>query len=69
MYYNPGTVSQQRKVYTLRLDDDLREGLETIRQRDGITTGEQVRRAIRAWLEARGIKRKPPPKRMKTAKE
>jgi len=52
-----------RRVSTFRLDEDLREGLEAIWQREGIPPSEQVRRAIRAWLEAKGIKTAPPGKR------
>jgi len=37
------------------LDDELLEGLDQVRERDGITIGEQVRRAVRAWLETKGI--------------
>jgi len=32
------------------------EGLQAIRERDGVPISEQVRRAIRMWLEAEGIK-------------
>jgi hypothetical protein len=33
-----------------RLDDELREGLRLVKERDGIPESEQVRRAIRRWL-------------------
>ncbi len=59
-----------RRVSTFRLDEDLREGLEAIWRREGIPPSEQVRRAIRAWLEAKGIKTEPPASRTRTrAKE
>lgn len=45
----------QRKVATYRLDDDLLEGLKEVHERDGIPPSEQVRRAIRAWLEAKSV--------------
>ena len=44
-----------RKHHTFRLDDDLFEGLQMVWERDGIQVSEQVRRAIRGWLEAKGI--------------
>ena len=53
---------------TFRLDDDLREGLEAIWQRDGIARSEQVRRAIRAWLQGKGVKLRPPETRMRRGK-
>ena len=39
------------KPTTLRLDVDLLDGLQRVKERDGIGVTEQVRRAIRAWLE------------------
>ena len=44
-----------RKIATFRLDDDLLEGLKAVQERDGIPPSEQARRAIRAWLEAKGV--------------
>jgi ribbon-helix-helix CopG family protein len=40
---------------TMRIDDDLLEGLQTLKQREGVPVSEQVRRAIRAWLEQKGM--------------
>jgi len=47
-----------RKVMTFRIDDDLVEGMDKLWERDGIAVSEQVRRAIRLWLESKGIKGK-----------
>lgn len=58
-----------RRVSTFRLDDDLRQGLEAVEQRDGIPPSEQVRRAIRAWLDSRGIKTKAPASRLNTRRK
>jgi hypothetical protein len=44
-----------RKQHTFRLDEDLFDGLQVVWERDGIQVSEQVRRAIRAWLETKGI--------------
>jgi len=38
-----------------RLDADLIAGLKAVKVRDGIPLAEQVRRAIVAWLDAKGI--------------
>ena len=51
----------------MRLDDDLLDGLQEIKERDGINVSEQVRRAILAWLEGKGV-RKPERKRAGTRK-
>lgn len=47
-----------------RLDDELREGLRQIKERDGIPESEQVRRVIRRWLIEQGVlpKEKPKPR-------
>jgi metal-responsive CopG/Arc/MetJ family transcriptional regulator len=45
----------RRTSATYRLDDDLLQGLETVKERDGVPVSEQVRRALRAWLEAKGV--------------
>jgi hypothetical protein len=37
------------------LDDDLFDGLQAVYERDGILPSEQVRRAVRKWLEAKGV--------------
>jgi len=44
-----------RKTLTFRIDDDLAEGLEAVWQRDHILQSEQIRVAIRQWLESRGV--------------
>ena len=44
-----------RKVMTFRIDDDLIEGMNKLFDRDGIAESEQVRRALRRWLESKGV--------------
>jgi hypothetical protein len=44
-----------RKVSAFRIDDDLLDGLQLVWERDHITVSEQVRVAIRAWLESKGV--------------
>lgn len=44
-----------RKIATFRLDDELLQGLQEVQERDGIPPSEQARRAIRMWLEAKGV--------------
>jgi hypothetical protein len=48
-------MAPQRKLAAFRLDDDLLEGLQVVYDRDGILPSEQVRRAVRTWLEAKGV--------------
>ena len=46
----------RRTSRTFRLDPDLVKGLEDLRVRDGVPISEQVRRALRTWLDSKGIK-------------
>jgi hypothetical protein len=57
-----------KKYAGFRIDEELLEGLEEVWQRDGITTPEQVRRAIRVWLESKGVKVRAERKRAGTRK-
>ena len=45
-----------RRRYNFWIDDELRDGLKTVRDRDGVLESEQIRRAIRDWLEKKGVK-------------
>ena len=51
-----------------RLESELLEGLQQVRERDGIPVSEQVRRAIQAWLKEKGVTVKSERKRAATRK-
>jgi hypothetical protein len=38
------------------MDPAQREGLQFVKERDGVPESEQVRRAVEAWLTAKGVK-------------
>lgn len=40
--------------YNFLIDEDQRDALRRIKERDGIAESEQIRRAIGEWLERRG---------------
>jgi len=44
-----------KRLINFRLEDELLEGLSQVKDRDGIPLTEQVRRAVRLWLDSRGI--------------
>lgn len=44
---------------TFRLDPDIRAGMDTLKDRDGIPLNEQANRAIRVYLQQKGILKKP----------
>jgi hypothetical protein len=47
----PTSVGRTRTITTVYLDEDLREGLKTVKATVGIPEAEQIRRALRRWLE------------------
>jgi Arc/MetJ-type ribon-helix-helix transcriptional regulator len=49
-----------RTSRTFRIDPEIVRGLEDLKERDGVPISEQVRRALRAWLESKGIKAERP---------
>jgi hypothetical protein len=51
-------VSMPRQRFNFWIDDELRQGLKAVRDRDGIVESEQIRRAIREWLAQKGVRKK-----------
>jgi hypothetical protein len=45
----------RRKIYSFAIDAELAAGLKDVKVRDGIAESEQIRRAVRAWLESKGV--------------
>jgi predicted DNA-binding protein len=43
------------KTFTFAIPDDLKAGLQAVKERDGLSEAEQIRRAIAAWLSTRGV--------------
>jgi hypothetical protein len=54
MLYTLAPVTPKR-LTNFRLEDELLEGLSLVKDRDGIPLTEQVRRAVRLWLDSRGV--------------
>ena len=42
-----------KKQTNMRIDPDILEGLQRVKERDGVPISEQVRRALRVWLARR----------------
>jgi hypothetical protein len=49
---------RHRKMHSFYLDPELAEALKAIKERDGIPESEQVRRAVRLWLDEKGFQLK-----------
>jgi hypothetical protein len=46
-----------RSRYTFFIDEEQRAALTAIKDRDGISESEQIRRAIKAWIEQKGVQK------------
>jgi antitoxin component of RelBE/YafQ-DinJ toxin-antitoxin module len=44
-----------RQFIGFRIDEELIAGMKAVAKRDGVPVSEQVRRAIRMWLEQKGV--------------
>lgn len=57
-----------RLQLNVRLEQALIDGLKAVQERDGVPQSEQVRRALKAWLDAKGVLA-PPATATKTARK
>ena len=64
-----GVIVTPKRLTNFRIDSELLEGMESMRDRDGVPVSEQVRRAIRQWLDSKGVKVKPPSRRAETRRK
>src|SRR4030095_16038772 len=44
-----------RRLYNFYIDPDLAAGLKVVKARDGVPEGESIRRAVREYLEKKGV--------------
>ena len=51
-----------RRLFNFVISDEMAEGLKAVKERDGISESEQVRRAVAAWLTSKGISLRSSPK-------
>jgi hypothetical protein len=47
-----------RSRYTFFIDEEQRTALAAIKERDGISESEQIRRAVKAWIERKALKKR-----------
>jgi hypothetical protein len=57
-----------RRLYNFRIDPELDDALKAVKERDGIAESEQIRRALREWLQKRGVL-KATPRRAQTRRK
>jgi hypothetical protein len=65
--YNCGAMPQKTPL-NMRIEPELLEGLQRVRDAIGIPVSEQIRRAVRIWLEDHG-ELEPAASRTKTARK
>jgi hypothetical protein len=53
-----------RVRYSFFIEDQQRDALRLVKERDGISESEQIRRAINVWLESRSVLSKAAPRRV-----
>jgi hypothetical protein len=58
-----------RVRYNFFIEEPQRDGLRLVKERDGISESEQIRRAIDVWLESRGVLKKKAPRRASTRRK
>lgn len=56
------------KPTTFRMETEIMAALAEIRDRDGVAVSEQVRRALRLWIDSKGVAVKSERKRAGTRK-
>jgi hypothetical protein len=49
--HSPTAERERPNQFSFELLPELREGLQFLKERDGVPVAESIRRAIRAWLE------------------
>ena len=49
------TSPEKQKLAVYRMEPELIDGLREVKERDGLPITWQVRQAIRAWLESKGV--------------
>jgi hypothetical protein len=55
--YSHIVIPSTKIMYSLRLDPDHARLLKVIKARDGIPESEQIRRALLAWFEEKGVRK------------
>jgi hypothetical protein len=48
-------MASAKKQTAFRIESEILDGLKEVRERDGVPISEQVRRALRSWLESKGV--------------
>jgi hypothetical protein len=69
MYVYVWLAMTSRSRYNFFIDDEQREALRFVKEQTGVSESEQIRRAIRAWIESRGALKNSAPRRAPTRRK
>jgi ribbon-helix-helix CopG family protein len=61
-------MTPPKRPYTLKIDPELLDALRHIKDRDGISESEQIRRGIKLWLAQKSVAVNPGPKQAERRK-
>jgi hypothetical protein len=62
---SPTSSGKPLRKYAFWATEEQLQGLKQVKARDGVLESEQIRRAIDAWLEAKGVTTEPPARKRK----
>jgi hypothetical protein len=62
-------MSPSDRVVTFRPDEDVLKAMETLREREGVPYSQQIRRALRQWLESKGALKQPASRRVRARRK
>ena len=49
-------MTSKTKQTAFRLEPEILDGMQVVKERDGVPISNQVRLALRAWLKSKGVK-------------
>ena len=58
-----------KKTFTFAIADEMKAALSEIRERDGISEAEQIRRGIQMWIDSKGVVKKTAARRAQTRRK
>ncbi len=61
-------MPRRRPLVAFEITPELKEGLDSIKERDGVPISEQIRRGISMWLVEKGVEGKTPTAKKRTKK-
>jgi hypothetical protein len=58
-----------KKTFTFHISDEMKAALRRVREADGISEAEQIRRGVQMWLDSRAVREKAASRRASTRRK